>query len=273
MKTSSIFAALICASVSSYSGEGARKRISPSAHPMSKAVVQVSQVGVGASTFEVGNGIVVGENGCHVLTNFHVAFGKAKRLDGGTVLVDRLEAGHMVDVGVDLNERTGSFERTIKARVVEFLNYHPTELRRRKNDQVLLRLDNCLGRAYGIARIEIPGVGVHVPQTFLYTLSISKIDAKTSGLFLESECFAAADTPVAGLFFQTCESLPGMSGSPIFRQDSDGGYTVVGMSTGKLIVKNGKEVPFAIYSSAIGPFVQSVVGSGTIPGALSELRR
>lgn len=250
---------LLFVSQSAFSVESARKQISPADHPFSKMVVEV----VSVSTV-VGNGIVVGEDGCNVLTNFHVAFGKSVDRNGDILLVDRLETGHVVDVGVDLNPRTGTFNRTIRARVVEFANFRPKDLRSRKHDLAMLRLDTCLGREYGLARFEVPEDGVRVPQSQLQTLSLSKTDAKRSALFFQEKCVSESRSAVAGLFFSNCETKPGMSGSPILRADSDGGFTVVGINTGSLPTVEGTEIPFAIFSSVIAPFVQSVIGSSTI---------
>lgn len=235
-----------------------RKQIDPSAHPLAKSVVQIGQVG--GKTMSVGNGLVVGKDGCHVLTNYHVAFGKGRAKDGSIQLVDKVETGHVVEVGVDLNANTGKFNRTMKARVVEFKNF----TRQRgflKNDLAMLKLDECLGKAYGLARFEMPDKSVKVPQTVLSTLSLTKTSITTTGLFYEAQCVAGATTPIAGLFFQSCETIAGMSGSPVFRTEIDGTYTVVGLSSGLYPTESGGEIPYAIYSSVLKPFVASVLGS------------
>jgi Trypsin-like peptidase domain len=263
--TTALLAALFTSTLSAQSQISARKEILPTSHPLAKIVVQIAQVGARPSV--AANGIVVGGDGCHILTNFHVAFVKDRDSQGKDVYVDSIAPGHVVEVGVDLNPNSGGFDRTIKARVVEYANYNhlnPKDRRRIRNDLAMLKLDDCLGKNYGIARFEQPDESVNVPQTELSTLSISKLNAKKSALFYQATCKSGSDTNVAGVFFQDCEIEPGMSGSPIFRKDADGGYTIVGISTGHLVIPGQPDVPYAIYSSALAPFVQSVIGNGSI---------
>ena len=177
-------------------------------------------------------------------------------------MVDKVETGHVVEVGVDLNGDTGKFGRTLKARVVEFKNYSRSKGRGfLKNDLAMLRLDECLGNAYGLARFEMPDKSIKVPRTVLSTLSLTRTSAATTGLFYEAQCVAGATTPIAGLFMQTCDTIPGMSGSPIFRSETAGTYTVVGIVSGSFETEGYGEIPYAIYSSQLTPFVESVLGS------------
>ena len=245
-------------SVAHGAGEG-REQIVPSAHPFAKAIVQIGQIG--GNPLFVANGVVVGKDGCHVLTNYHVAFGKGRAQDGSVEMVDKVETGHVVEVGVDLNASTGKFGRTIKARVVEFGNFKANSPGFIKNDLAMLKLDECLGKAYGLARFEMPDKSVKVPQTVLSTLNLTKTSAATTGLFYEAQCVAGATTPIAGLFAQSCVSIPGTSGSPVFRTEADGTYTVVGLSSGRFATESHGEIAYAIYSSRLTPFVESVLGS------------
>ena len=128
----------------------------------------------------------------------------------------------------------------------------------------MLKLDDCLGKEYGLARFEIPDQNVKVPETGLATLSLTKDQSARTALYLEEKCASAEDTKIAGVFFHSCENLPSMSGSPIFRKDADGGFTVVGIMTGNMPFANGKMLAYAIYSSIMTPFVQGILGSGTV---------
>lgn len=240
---------------------GERKQIAPSAHPLAKIIVQVNQIG--ADPLMVANGFVAGSDGCHVLTNFHVAFGKGRDAAGEVAFVETIETGHEVEVSVGLNSKTGAFQRKMKARVVEFAAYR-RDRRGIRNDLAMLKLDECLGKDYALARFEVPDDTVKVPQTELSTLSLTKDHAARTALYLEEECASADDSKIAGLFFHSCKTINGMSGSPIFRKDADGGYTIVGISTGIMPFVGGKNLPYAIYSSIMTPFVQGVLGSSTI---------
>lgn len=254
-------ASLLATPLPARSADDARKQILPSAHPLSKIVVQVNQVGADPLMF--GNGFVVGSEGCHLLTNFHVAFGKGRDAKGEIAYVQPIQPGHELEVSVGLNSKTGTFQRKLKARVVEFAAYRPNDRRGLRNDMAMLKLDECLGKDYALARCEVPDDNVKVPETELSTLSLTKVDSSRSALYLEEKCVSASTSQTAGLFFHTCQSLPSMSGSPIFRKDSDGGFTIVGITTGRMPLVNGNEAPYAIYSSIMTPFVQGILGSGT----------
>lgn len=253
-------ALILTVTVAASSAETDRKAIAPSAHPLAKIIVQVSQVG---SATAAANGFVVGADGCHVLTNFHVAFGKGKAANGEIEWVEPIATGHPLDIKLDL-QSNGTFGKQLKGRVVEYGPYHSDDLFGMSNDFAMVRLDQCLGKEYGVARLDKPEKTVRVPQTAINTISLSQLDAKRSQVYLEEKCVAASRTSISGLFFQTCKSLPGMSGSPIFRNDADGGYTIVGMTSGGLTLPGDQKVHFAIYASLLTPFVESVLGNASI---------
>jgi hypothetical protein len=134
-----------------------------------------------------------------------------------------------------------------------------------RGDYALIRLDECLGKAYGIAKFDNPDRKTSVPETVISTLSISRISPTKSAVFYEEKCMALPKTPVSGVFSQTCVTEDGMSGSPIFRTNDDGSYTIVGMTTGALVNQpRGGEpktiVPYAIYASILTPFLTSALG-------------
>lgn len=226
-------------------------------HPLRKILVQVGQVD--GNPFAVGNGFIVDREGCYVLTNFHVAFGKGKTLSGETELVEEIAVGHAVTVNADLNPETGLFNRTLRGRVADFGNYKNNRHGWR-NDLAMVRLDSCLGKGYGeLTRLEVPEGGEQGPQTLIATLSLQKVAETRSALFLQERCLAGSDPSVAGLFFQTCEAVPGMSGSPIFRENGDRSYTIVGVTTGIFEPEGKPKLPYAIFSSSMTPFVQTVL--------------
>jgi len=241
---------------SALSAERMRTQIAPSAHPLAKIIARVSPVG---STTIAGNGFVVGGNGCHVLTNFHVAFAKGLDAAGDIEWVTPIAPGHPVEIKVDLNA-DGTHMRTLEGRVVEYLNYDTDDMFGRSNDLAMIKLDDCLGKEYGIARFELPERTVHVPDTEISTLSLSSISPEKSALYIEKDCVAGSRSPIAGLFVHGCKSIPGMSGSPIFRNDTDGGFTIVGVTTGQIKPEGRPGLNYAIFSSIVTPFVRRVVG-------------
>lgn len=254
---STVFVAVVASS--SVQAEEGRQIIDPATLPISKAIVQITQL-EGVADGGAANGFIIGNAGCHVLTNFHVAFAKDKRADGSMVLVEDQEVGHTVNIGIDLDPRTGIFRRLLKARVLDFGNYEEHTTEGMRGDISILKLDDCLGEAYGILKIMKVTQGHAPPVGLLSTLSVSKIAADKSALFLEKGCAAADKTPIAGLFVSTCMTVSGMSGSPVIKFEKNGKYTVVGMSAGHIQTKNGQKVSYALNYSLIAPFVESVLG-------------
>ena len=248
-----------CISVAS-AADSARHQILPSEHPIGHLVVQIAPVGV---THIAANGIVIGKNGCYVLTNFHVAFGKDKDRGGTVVLVPDIRVGHEVEVKVDLGA-TGTFSRILLAKVIEFGNYRQRDRRSLKHDLALLKLPVCLGPSYGILQFEMPDSEENIPVGELSTLSLKAISERESVLNYERGCKSGADTNIAGIFYQSCETEGGMSGSPVLRRKSDGTYTIVGLASGVWAKAGEPDVPFAIYSSAFTPFVTNAIGSQAV---------
>jgi hypothetical protein len=212
-----------------------------------------------------GNGFVFGKDGCHVMTNFHVAFAKTKDSEGKIVFVDNIDVGHPVLVMANI-QSNGKMTK-LKGKVVEYGNYNSRRLRGRSEDIAIIKLDTCLGPEFGIARIDNPKREVTVPQTAIATLSLEKIDAERSVVMHEEECFSFLKAPTRWVFFQTCATLDGMSGSPIFRKDADGGYTIVGMTTGSIFPPDGEPIKYAVYASGMVRYIRTTVGDDVLVGS------
>jgi hypothetical protein len=246
-----------------------RKMVDPGNEPVSKVVVQITQLpGISKGA---GNGVIVGADACHVLTNFHVAYGKDNNPKGGMILVDDQEVGHVVEVGVDLDPKTGTFRRKIKARVIEFGNFEEGTSQGMRGDLAMLKLDECLGKSYGLVKVEKPEPGQVAPDGALTVFGFSKIAENKSGLFAEKACGAVEVTPIAGLFISTCKIVPGASGSPVLKQDKNGEWLLVGMQTGELTLKSGKMIAYALHSSTLAKFVEGVIGSEPIRMGLASV--
>ena len=122
-----------------------------------------------------GNGFIVGVEGCHVLTNFHVAFGIGKdRQTGEVQIVDDPRVGHAVNFSFDLDQKTGRFKKQTRATVIEFGNYESGTSPGFLGDLALLRLDKCPGTELGTLEMDQPVASKRVPSGKLMTVSCSR---------------------------------------------------------------------------------------------------
>lgn len=225
-----------------------------------KLTGQISQVGQPAG---FGNGFVVGAEGCHVLTNFHVAFGKSSNPQTGeTEMVDTVEVGHTVNFAFDADSKTGNLKRTFKAKVVEFGNYEFGTSRGFTGDIALLRLETCLGKEYGHLEFDRPPVDKKVPTGRLMTVSSARNAANKNEVLVEEGCRAASTTAVSGMMLANCENVAGMSGSMILEEGQDKKWRLAGISTMRSTYADGTPVSKAIYAKVINQFIDSALGGG-----------
>lgn len=236
-----------------------RKSVDPQG-PFAKLTGQITQIG--ASNRAYGNGFLVGTEGCHVLTNFHVAFGKsADPKTGEPEIVDSVEIGHTVNFAFDLDATSGVFRRTMKARVVEFGNYEIGTSRGFLGDIAVLRLENCLGKDYGQLEIDRPPTDKRLPTEMLMTVRSSRTQAGKNEVLVEEGCRPVPATPIAGMMMSDCESVPGMSGSMILEEGPDKKLRLVGVTTGGGAVVNGRQISKGIYASVLNKFLDPVLGA------------
>lgn len=59
-----------------------------------------------------------------------------------------------------------------------------------------------------------------------------------------------------------CHVEPGMSGSMVLEESSEGKWKLVGLATSHKILRDGSRVAFAIYSRILTKFIDSVIGEG-----------
>lgn len=219
-----------------------------------KLAGQITQVDAADDGF--GNGFIVGRQGCHVLTNFHVAFGKSSNLKTGeTEMVENVDIGHTVNFAFDSDAKTGKLKRTIKAKVVEFGNYEFGTSRGFIGDLALLRLETCLGNQYGHLEFDQPPAEKRVPSGRLMTVSSSRNAHGRNEVLAEEGCHAAPVTAVAGMFLTNCGNEPGMSGSMVLEESHDKKWRLVGITTQRSSYSDGTPVSKAIYIRAIGKFL------------------
>ena len=236
-----------------------RKPVDPTG-AFAKLTGQITQSGPSDGAFA--NGFIIGAEGCHILTNFHVAFGKAKDPKTGEIeMVDRVEVGHLVNFAFDLDSRTGKFKRTMKAKVVDFGNYEAGTSRGFLGDLALLRLESCLGREYGYLEVDRPAEGKFLPMGKLKTVSSSRNSRGENEVLVEEGCLADNATTVVGMMLASCEIVGGMSGSMILEEGADKRWRLVGVATSAGAIENGKQVTKAIYVNAINKFLNAALGS------------
>lgn len=127
-----------------------------------------------------GNAWFYGTGGCFAVTNYHVAFGKTKRIDkhpvtGNNVeriiLVDHPGVGHRVTFNFDLNTKTQEFSRTANATVVAFGSYEQGTISGIREDIVLLRIDPCAGADYVGMEMDRSIDKTKTPTVMLMTVS------------------------------------------------------------------------------------------------------
>jgi len=271
--TAAIFTILSIFSIAEVALAKSTRKFLDSSHPLAKAVAAVSQKG---GKGLLGNGVIVGDGGCFVLTNAHVAFGKSKDESGRVELIEQVKVGHEVMVNVDFDSKSGKFRKALKASVVEFGNYESDTRRGRSEDVALLKLETCLGPGYGIANFEQDAETKRIPVGKLSTVSISDINGKV-GIVVEDECSPfegvegnpAAISPITGLAVTNCHLQEGMSGSMLLASDSSGSTRLVGINQGKDQMADGSVVSVAVYARKFNKVLASVLGEG--PFASSDI--
>lgn len=239
-----------------------RKTINPEGQ-FAKLTGQIAQAG--PSDGEFANGFIIGTEGCHILTNFHVAFGKAKDSNTGVVeMVDDVKVGHRVNFAFDLDATSGKFKRTVIARVVEFGNYEAGTSRGFLGDIALLRLEMCLGEEYGHLEIDRPGSNKILPTGKLMTVSSSRNLSGKNEILAEEGCRPDNATTIVGMMLASCEIVGGMSGSMILEEGADKQWRLVGIATAAGAIENGKQVTKAIYAIAINKFLDGALGKWSV---------
>ncbi len=234
-----------------------RKPVDPQSQ-FAKLTGQISQVGATGRGF--GNGFIVGSEGCHVLTNFHVAFGKSADAKTGEIeIVENVNVGHTVNFAFDLDASTGEFKRRLLAKVVEFGNYEFNTARGFLGDIALLRLEKCLGHEYGQLEIDRPAPGKTLPEGLLTTVSSSLDSTGKNVVLVESGCRADTGTTITGMVLSYCETVPGMSGSMILEEGSDKKMRLVALATGGGARVSGKQISKSIYVTVINNFLDEAL--------------
>lgn len=255
------------ASTPSSADVSARKPVDPKSQ-FAKLVGEITQLD-GEKVNMSGNAFVVGSEGCFVLTNFHVAFGKGRDKETLRIeLVENIEVGHTVNFAYDFDAESGKFQRKAKAEVVDFGNYEEGTSRGYIGDIAILRLEKCLGKGYAHLEFDRPPTTKRIATGRLMTVSTTQNHKNgRMEMLVEEGCRSLIDTPVTGLMLSTCEIRGGMSGSMILEEGLDGKWRLVGISTFEVPMKSGLRANASIYASAINKFVDPILGTEATIGA------
>ncbi len=248
----------IVIATSAFAQSKGRKVIDPKSNPYAKLVGELTQV---KDAKGAGNAFIVGSEGCHIVTNYHVPFAKSKDQNTGEIeTIDNADVGQVVNVAVHLDAKTGKFKRQMKAKVIEFGNYEATSTRGLVGDVAVLQLESCLGKEYAGPELDRPEQGKFVPTGSLTTLSTGRNDKGLNEIFVEEGCLAQSRTQIAGAMFSSCHAEEGMSGSMILEKSADGKDRLVGMTTRYKDMNDGSRISIAIYSRALNKIIDSAIG-------------
>ena len=214
-----------------------------------------------------GNGVIVDR--CHVLTSFHVAFGKlvdpvTKQIE----IFDSPAVGHQVDFSYDFDTPSGRLTKRSKATVTYFGDYSPGVGRGMVADTAMLRLDPCVDGDFVKVAFDLPDTGQRVPMGNLVTLSFMRARDGKYEMLSFAKCPSDPVTVVTGLFLANCGMPPGSSGSMLLSSErADGKWRMVGLSTNLKTFPDGSQATFAIYSRALLKFIEDALG----PAAAASL--
>jgi|GEM_PF-2168921 len=219
-------------------------------HPLYKLVGQVS---VPHYPKNYGQGSFVGDDGCHVLTNYHVAFADGLDAEGQTkTLADPLVGS---DVTFSYNpDDAGRFQNVIGGKVEAFGNFMFGAPRGRLGDLALIRLSECQMGIHPL-KFDPTAVGKRIPTGKLSTLTAIRTSANENVVVSEEGCQAFHNTPVTGLIFSTCIAEGGTSANLLLSRTSDGTYQVVGIGSGHGPAVDGRTIAIGILASTIAKFL------------------
>lgn len=238
-------------------------------HPLARAVVLVAQDASGAP----GNGVVVGVQGCHVLTNFHVAFGRFKDPHSGRIdFVERIAVGHRVLVNAHFDSGEVRFAKALTGIVIAYGNFEQDTRRGKAEDYAVLELEPCLGPGFGLTSFERDAENRRYPEGRISTVAFTEMDGRP-GIVMELRCpdfegaagNPAAQAPVTGMTVTRCTLPPGTSGSMLLATDEAGVFRLVGINQGGDYAADGQKVSVSVYARKYSAVLARVLGQDASP--------
>lgn len=268
VNTMKIFGQILSVFLSALSGSAFAQSTIPSQAPnrFHKIVGEVSQLNDGNV---VGNSWFYGKDGCYVVTNFHVAFGKSKKtikhkVTGAEierlVLVDNPGLGHKVKLNFDFNPKTQSFSRTAVATVAAFGIFEEDTILGIREDIALLRLDTCAGSEYAGLDIDRSVENQKNPQGNITMISSMRSPDGKTFIGRLNGCRATAETPGAGVVATNCATSPGMSGAMMLSEDKNGELRIVGLHAHAIEYADGSRLALGISAKYLGKFMDEYTG-------------
>lgn len=167
-----------------------------------------------------GTAFLVGQ--CHILTAFHVAFPESRN----SKFVPSSKVQSMFYVGRTEGNRESptGFRVHAKATPVKWGNYmqfRPDGKRRTvagvQNDWAILKLDDCLGRSFGVVDFTVPIKATDEREYRVQVAGFPLDRTKSSGMTLEKKCTIRDFGPdlLSGV---DCAIVMGASGGPVFEE-------------------------------------------------------
>ena len=206
-------------------GNDPRKQASPDENPIYQRVGVITKAGTDEI---VGTAWLSGE--CQITAMYHSVFLKS-RSSSGSIITSRAKVGHSVDFHIGLKPgKAKSFDKVIKASVVDFGNYMSGDTTGMFEDYAHLQLETCVGKELGFLEVK-PGKGLYEkPQGELMVVGFHQ-DRYFSqdGITVETGCKAQDLSAGIGGASVDCSLMPMCSGCPVLEKQSDGKYLVAGM--------------------------------------------
>ena len=251
-------AALLLAACSAVSSQPTAYKPVDAQSRFNKIIGEVSQLKDGNL---VGNAWFYGKDGCHVVTNFHVAFGKTKKIERHKVtgeefervlLVDNPARGHRTRLNFDFDPKSQAFSRSVVAEVVAFGNYEQGSIAGIREDIALLRLEQCAGPEYaGLDMDRADENQKNPPGRMMIFSSLRSADGKVLIGSFEG-CRATVKTPGAGLVGSSCPTHDGMSGSMMISEDT---MRIVGLNVSRFQYDDGTKAGIAVSAKYLNKFL------------------
>jgi hypothetical protein len=197
---------------------------------------------------------------CRIITNYHVAFGKAKKVGTERVVFVKDRAkGHEVNFAFDLDQ-SGHFRRNVKAKVIGFDTFVKSDAGV-LGDMAVLELETCLDqKEYAQLDLAMADARSDVPVGALMTVSIGQDDNGKNQVLVQEGCSSAKLTTLIGTFVADCESVPGMSGSAVYEKGKDKKWYWTGLTAKGTVEKDGKTGIIAINAKTIAAFFNKAFG-------------
>jgi len=213
----------------------------------------IGQVSTDEFPDRYGQGSFLGSDGCHVLTNFHVAFFGGLDAEGQPIVRDNPAVGNGVAFSYNPDE-SGKFQDVVHGKVVAYGNFMRGAPRGGLADVALIRLSECQ-KGIKTLRFDATALAKGIPEGMLSTLTVIRTKEKLNVVVMEHGCQAFRNTPVTGLILTTCIAEPGTSANLLLSRDREGAYSIVAIGSGGGPLESGKAVAINVSVSAVAKFL------------------